>query len=278
MGSNLAELSIGVLSFKAHKTIRNSLHNHDKAGLLKLTSDFFIYFNAIDEYDRNIASDFNLNFYGDIQNSGIYGGFLKIAEHAQRPYVLVLESDLVTTTSPEELLKCLDSCLTDMKVQKIDIFNLRSRHNPGQGKNTEKYTRSFSLKDPLNVDLNGKKTSTISKLHMQIKHGGTDKLRSGAIYTEKNPDLAQPKAIKKLASGNFLTSSRYCNWSNQAILVKRSFFLDFICRLVADRPDPRLVHGFQDIERALNKRWWRRMEVPMGFAKDGVFSHQRVDR
>jgi hypothetical protein len=75
-----------------------------------------------------------------------------------------------------------------------------------------------------------------------------------------------------------MTDSRYRNWSNQAVLVERRYFFDVVCRRVEERPDPRLVNGHQDIERALNRRWWRHRRDPMGHAAEGIFTHRRLDR
>ncbi len=99
--------------------------------------------------------------------------------------------------------------------------------------------------------------------------------RAGAIYVEKHPEIAQPAAISKLPSGNYLTTSRFRNWSNQSVLVERSFFLDVVCRRVEEYPDRRLINGYQDIERALNNWWWRRLGVRMGHAASGIFTHAR---
>ena len=54
------------------------------------------------------------------------------------------------------------------------------------------------------------------------------------------------------------------------MLVERRYFFDVICRRVEEHPDPRLVNGHQDIERALNRRWWRHRRDPMGHAAEGV--------
>ncbi len=112
---------------------------------------------------------------------------------------------------------------------------------------------------------------------MTIKHMGIDRFRSTAIYVERNPQDVQPKAVRKLPSGNYLTDSRYRNWSNQSVLVERKFFLDVICRRVEDHPDPRSRGGHQDIECALNVRWWRRRREPLGHAAQGVFTHERFE-
>jgi len=113
---------------------------------------------------------------------------------------------------------------------------------------------------------------------MLLAHGYLSKFKGAAIGIEKEPEKAQPDAVRKLASGNYLTDSRFANWTNQSLLVEREFFLNTICRRVEEHPDPRLVNGHQDIERALNSWWWRRRREPMGRAAEGIFTHARLDR
>ncbi len=87
---------------------------------------------------------------------------------------------------------------------------------------------------------------------MFLEHGGIDKFRAASLFCERAPENVQKDAVRKLPSGNYVTDSRYRNWSNQAVLVERQYFVDVVCRRVDEHPDPRLVNGHQDIERALN--------------------------
>jgi hypothetical protein len=52
--------------------------------------------------------------------------------------------------------------------------------------------------------------------------------------------------------------------------------LEVVLARVARHPDPRTINGHQDIERALNRPWWRRQAFAMGHAEDGVFTHARL--
>lgn len=277
------DLSIGVLSFGAHPTLENALRSHKAAGLPSTTDDFFIHFNAMTQADTALAERFEFNSTGSAANTGIYGGFRAIAETARHPYVLILENDIVSITSPDETADALASAVADMKAHGIKAFSMRSRAEPGQGIDVAiaKYARCFAIREPLRGDLQQFRPSALSRAVMAVKYLDFDSFVGAAFFIERDPDIVHPKAIRRLPSGNFATTSRYRKWSNQSLLVERRFFLDVICARVEARPDRRLVHGHQDIERAIvggriGLGWWQRLGVPMGQAGTGCFSHQRL--
>jgi hypothetical protein len=275
--SLLQLLSVGVLSYRAHLTLRRALELHQRAGLPALAGEFFVYFNALCAEDERIAQDFGVDHCGSRDNLGIYGGFRGIAERATRPYVVILENDIVPLGGAD-IAGCLQSCLSDMLTHGIKVFALHSRAKPGQGRIWRKYVRCFPVHDPINDEIEAQKLPVLARLRMLAEHGYFSKFRGTAIYAEKHPERAQPKAIKRLASGNYLTDSRFRNWTNQSLLVERDFFIKTICRFVEEHPDLRLVNGHQDIERSLNSWRWRLRREPLGHAADGIFTHARLDR
>ncbi len=275
--SPASAVSVGVLSFGALQTIARTLKAHRESGLIDCAGEFFVYFNAISPDDRRVAEEAGVRYIGAPDNLGIYGGFRAIAEHACKPYVLILENDIVPLPGAP-VRECLESCVSDLMEHGVKTFCLRSRRQPGEGAPFAKYVKTFGIIEPLAPSLAPKKAAPFSKLRMFMEHGSIDKFRAASLYCEREPEKVQKDAIRKLPSGNYMTDSRYRNWSNQAVLVERKYFLDVVCRRVEEHPDPRLVNGHQDIERALNRRWWRRRRDLMGHAADGVFTHRRLDR
>ncbi|MBJ7534385.1 hypothetical protein JDN40_09750 [Rhodomicrobium vannielii ATCC 17100] len=270
-------VSVGVLSFRAPQTIRNTLARHRESGLIDSVGEFFVWFNELSETDRAIAAEAGVDFAGSTENGGIYGGFRAIAERATKPYVLILEND-ITPLPGADVRGCIESCMADMIANDIKIFSLRSLREPGEGIIYRKYLAFFGAVDPFVPGIAPHRSSLHTRLWMLAEFGNPDKFRSAATFLEREPKKVQPKAVQKLPSGNFVTDSRYRNWTNQALLVERRFFLDVICARVESHPDPRLVNGHQDIERALNRWWWRRRRERLGIAGNGVFTHSRLDR
>lgn len=270
-------VSVGVLSFKSRATMARTLEAHAASGLMDGVGEFFIHFNAMDDEDRWMAESARVRYEGTEENFGIYGGFRAIVERARKPFVLILENDIIPLPGAG-VVECIARCVHDMQTHSIKVFSLRSRSQPGEGEPHAKYVRTFGVKEPIVAGLAADETSLVARAWMSIRHLGIDRFRGASIFAEKHPDDVQPHAVKKLPSGNYLTDSRFRNWSNQSVLVERDFFLDVVCKRVDEHPDPRLVNGYQDIERALNCRWWRLREQSMGHAAEGVYTHSRLDR
>jgi len=270
-------VSVGVLSFGALQTISRALRAHRESGLIDCAGEFFVHFNAITPEDKRVAEEAGVSYSGTSENRGIYGGFRAIAESARNPYVLILENDVVPLPGAR-VRECLEACVSDMIEHGVKCFSLRSRREPGEGAPYAKYIKTFGLVQPIAPGVAPKQAAPFSQLRMFLEHGSIDKFRAASLFCERDPETVQKDAVRKLPSGNYLTDSRYRNWSNQAVLVERRYFFDVVCRRVEERPDPRLVNGHQDIERALNRRWWRRRRDPIGHAAEGVFTHRRLDR
>ena len=270
-------VSVGVLSFGALQTISRALEAHRESGIIDCAGEFFVHFNAITPEDKRVAEEAGVSYSGTVENFGIYGGFRAIAERARNPYVLILENDIVPLPGAR-VRECLEACVSDMIEHGIKCFSLRSRREPGEGAPYTKYIETFGLVEPIAPGLVPKRAAPFSRLRMFLEHGGIDKFRAASLFCERDPETIQKDAVRRLPSGNYMTDSRYRNWSNQAVLVERQYFFDVVCRRVEEHPDPRLVNGHQDIERALNRRWWRRRRDSMGHAAEGVFTHRRLDR
>ena len=270
-------VSVGVLSFGALQTISRTLKAHRESGLIDCAGEFFVHFNAITPEDKRVAEEADVSYSGTAENCGIYGGFRAIAERARNPYVLILENDIVPLPGAR-VRECLEACVSDMIEHGVTCFSLRSRREPGEGAPHAKYIKTFGLVQPIAPGLAPKQAAPFSQLRMFLEHGSIDKFRAASLFCERDPETVQKDAVRKLPSGNYMTDSRYRNWSNQAVLVERRYFFDVVCRRVEEHPDSRLVNGHQDIERALNRRWWRHRRDSMGHAAEGVFTHRRLDR
>lgn len=271
------DLTVGVLSYRAQRTLERSVASHRESGLLELAARYFVYFNALDDTDRALAERLGVEALGGPQNRGIAGGFRGIAEAARTGYVLVLENDIEAVGTPAETAACLRSALADMAAHDVPVFCLRSRRRPGQGATgAEKYRRAFGVETPLDPGIAPSRPSWWDRLVMRRRHLTLERFLGKAVYVETAPEERFPHAWRRLPSGNLVTTSRYRHWSNQAVLVRRDFLLDVVLARVASHPDPRTINDHQDIERALNRPWWRARAFAMGHAAEGVFTHRRL--
>ena len=271
------DLTVGVLSYRAHRTLERTLASHRASGLVDLPARYFVYFNAVDDADRRLAERWGVEAVGAPANGGIYGGFRGIAEHARTGHLLVLENDIEAIAEPEPTALCLRTALADMRREDIPVFGLRSRARPSQGiGGAEKFARCYGVEEPLHPGIAARRAKLWDRLVMRRKHLTLERFLGNAVYMEAAPERRFPHAWRRLPSGNLVTSSRYRNWSNQAVLVRRDFLLNVVLARTESHPDRRTINGAQDIERALNRPWWRRQAIAMGHARDGVFTHARL--
>jgi hypothetical protein len=272
-----AIVSVGVLSSRAHATLVRALELYNASGLPGIAGEFFVHFNGITAGDEVLARKAGVAYSGSYENMGLYGGFRAIAERCRQPYLLLLENDVIPVEGCE-LEQCLSSCVADMLKHDILVFSLRSRSAPGQGEPWRDYISCFPVRDPVGSHVRRQSAPLLKRARMRLNHGYLGKFRGGALFAEKSPDLAQPEAIRKLPGGNYLTDSRFQNWSSHSLLVERKFFLEIICKHI----DENFEAGFADegqsiIDGALNSWWWRRRREPMGHASLGAFTLSRLD-
>ncbi len=89
------DLSIGILSWKSHANLHNTLLSYRNFGLLDIVTDIKILFQEISHEDIKIANYFNIKYIGLENNIGIGQGFLKLCEHAENDNILLLENDWI---------------------------------------------------------------------------------------------------------------------------------------------------------------------------------------
>ena len=80
---NTPKIGLGILSWRAHETIRKTLANYIEIRLFDLFDQSLIYFNDICDEDRTIADEAGIPYEGG-PNSGIFGGMKALAHHLDR--------------------------------------------------------------------------------------------------------------------------------------------------------------------------------------------------
>ena len=111
----------------------------------------------------------------------------------------------------------------------------------------------------------------MAQIRRIIRPGKAQKMIGNAIYVYTEPDKVFDE-IKRQPDGWFKISARHITWSNQSIMIRRSFFLDKILAYAEAHPSNRTVNGFPDIEKELNSDYWRKSGWSVG-ADLGLFTH-----
>jgi hypothetical protein len=128
-------MTIGILSWGAHKTLTNTLTSYEKYGLWD--KERIIFFQERSTEDINIATRFGYESMGINKNIGIGPAIRRLAEEATGELFLFLENDW-------ELVEPASNTIAQATVflgsYVADVVRLRHRQNPGH----PLWTRQFA--------------------------------------------------------------------------------------------------------------------------------------
>ena len=274
------KISLAILSWKAHDTIKKTLNSYNKENLLSLFDESFIYFNQISEEDKQLAKEYNINYKGSPENLGFSGGLKNMILEAKNDYILVLQNDCNLVEDFEECKKQLGFALKLLQENKIDIMRLRHRFNVGEGfSDVYKYLKYYKLRE-LDEDflkynnIENYKTNDLLRFFRFFDFRTRRVMKGRSIYIEKHPELLFPEVIKK-ENDIFIVDSSVINFTEQSFLISKRFMLELF-DYMEKHPKKRGLKGFQVPEIILNCRWWRNQHFKIGVGK-GLFSHNRFD-
>jgi len=248
-----------MLCYGRYETFRAALDTYKDAGLFDLADEVLIAFNSLDEDGRTLAQDYDLPFIGSEDNSGILGGFKMLAEGLKSDVVLLLENDLPLIESAKEAKRQIENAKAALVADQVQVFRFRHRIHPGyRDQSSWKFLRYY-------------RPSLLAQLRRLFRPGKATKMIGNSIYVLTEPEKVFDE-IEKTAEGWFRISAKHLTWSNQSIMIKRSFFLNEILGFAEAHPSNRTVNGFPDIEKELNSSHWRNSGWHVG-ADLGLFTH-----
>jgi len=271
-------LGLSILSWRSWNTLDASLKSHRDAGLFECFDKSLIFFQDMCDKDREIADRYGLEFTGG-PNCGIGEGMRRAARSLGTDYVLFLENDCPTIAAPLQVQRELALAVDYMEKGIIDIMRLRSRLYPGEGFcDPMKYLRYYPPRQPEPaVEFANHITPAWKRwLRRIFKPYNIHLMKGRSIYLEKYPENLFPATIRKTEDDIWISDSSCTDWTNQSVMMKRTLFLDILMPYVDAHPSGLELHGFQEPERPLNCRWWRRQRFNIGQGA-GLFSHNRFD-
>lgn len=230
-------LSIGILSWGQHNTLRNTLESYAENGLLYKAAQVFIFFQEMSDEDVLISEEYGLWYDGAKHNLGIAGGYRAMLELVDQPFYLFLENDwwhrgYQRETQIEEGIELLSSG--------IDVARYRSKQEPG---------------NPLwTLQFQGRELSRPEHL-------------LDSIHWIDDPSEVFPQYIdKRLVDGNawYYTTAKNANWTNNPHMVRTDWARTVLGTRLGER----------DIERDLQE-WWQTQDYLVA-QSDGLFTHWRI--
>lgn len=258
-GASSPSFGIGMLCYGRYETFRAALETYRDAGLFELADEVLIAFNGLDDDGRHLAEKFGLPYIGSEQNSGILGGFKMLAEGLTSDIVLLLENDLPLIESTERARQQITHAREALATGQVEVFRFRHRLNPG-------YRDQAALKF-----LRYYRPTVLAQLRRLVRPGKARRMIGNSIYVLTEPEKTFDE-IEKRPDGWYRISAKHITWSNQSIMIRRDFFLDKILAYAEANPSSRTVNGFPDIEKELNRSYWRNSGWHVG-ADLGLFTH-----
>ena len=275
----LSDVTLGMISWKAPRTVAATLDSYERAGILDLFGAKLLHFNEITAADRDIATRYGFTVSGSAGNLGIFGAVDALAAKTTTPYFLSVENDCPLLADRAGFIAMMTAALADMHTLDVPAFSVRSRREPGDAfARHTRYEKRFRIVWPIGSPPYARRTMT-GLLQRTYEDTRRSALRGSAIYAEEDPTLRHPAIIKRSANGNWLTSSPYLSWSNNSVLVRSSFLRDTILDHVRRFPAATTLNGHQDIEASLKSgNWWAKQRFLIGQSEPGPFTHKRLDR
>ena len=276
-------IGLGILSWKAHETLRKSLQSYPQE-FLDGFDQTLIYFSDISDDDKALAKEFGWDYAGG-PNEGIAGGMKHLAENLHTDYVLLLQNDNPLCEDVKFALSHIRKAIEMLEEGKATLARMRHRWKVGEGfADAVKYLKYYdahNVADDFIIEEHKKlvlKRSSFKKaVRRLLKPKNAKRFQGRSIFVEQNPEKLYPDVIKR--DGDFLiVDSAVLDFTDQCLLISREKWLDvFVPYVDANPVSTRSSNGFQAPELCINKgAWWRdsHFKILQGI---GCFTHARYD-
>jgi len=252
-GGNLKDITLGILSWKSPKTIRNTLDSYKKNGLLDAVHPV-LYFQERSSEDDALAEEYGIkDVMGSPTNTGIIGAMIELIQATTTKYFIFAECDFELVNDEATTKKILSEAVKLMEEKDIQLVRLRDKKRPGEPLGS----RDFAPKDLTNHVFDN---SFPYKIEVVMFEG------------DVQPDKAFPGLFERIDYETpwYKTNSEHAPWSNNIFIAKTDFLKEKLVPLLEqhrDIPSTRM-------ERTL-------IEKLGGYnvaAGNGLFMHNRIDR
>lgn len=264
-------LGFGILSWLGYESLENSLSTYKEENFFSLFSESIIFLPQQRLEETELAQSFGLTVYGNENNLGILGGFKALAQSMTSDIILLVENDCPLIVDYENAKKQILYGQSLIETNKVDIVRFRSRTNPGQDWSIN---RKYSKLYPPAVDSSLKKLNALLfRLSRFYKLSSFD---GWSIYINHEEARKFPHSINYDEENDcYFTDSSHLSWTNQSIMVKKSFFLEKIIAYAEAVPTKRRINGFRNLEIEMNSCYWRKNKFKIAIPQ-GIFTHHRI--
>jgi hypothetical protein len=245
-------LTIGMISWGAEKTLRNTLGSYYNYGL-KAEQKIIILQEGTKEQEH-IVRDFGFTPITLLSNVGIARAYKYLLDATTQPHFLFLENDWELIEMP---FVQIDHGQQLLRTGASDFIRYRHRTNPGN----PLWTRQFENQEHV------RPSHLLDSIHWTNPDKFIEVTSHKFEYWEVNPITLteEDTEVARKTSVWYTTTSQYANWTNNPHMANTSFLKQNVY--------PRL--GNKDLEADI-QGWWEQsyFRVAQG---DGLFTHNRLD-
>ena len=257
-------LSLGMLSWRAHDTLRKTLSSYTH--LLPLVDEAVIYFNALTPEDKAIAEEFGFRAEGGPENLGILGGTLGLVRCLKGDTVMLVQNDNPVKVPPDVLAARIKDAKRLLSSGAADMVRMRDRFDPSFS-DKMKYLEYWPADGA---------TDTLSlKLRRLLRPFKAHRMIGRAPAELKDPAAAYPGIFKRDGFA-FITDSRHTNYSDQPFMASHALTLELLEYADAHKEHSRTLNGRPVPEIIINGPHWRKRKVRVAIS-EGIFAHARYD-
>ena len=257
-------LSLGMLSWRAHETLRKTLSSYTH--LLPLVDEAVIYFNALTPEDKAIAEEFGFRAEGGPENLGILGGTLGLARCLKGDIVMLVQNDNPVNVQPNVLAARIEDAKRLLSSGAADMVRMRDRFDP---------TFSDKMKYLQFWPADGAPDTLSLKFRRLLRPFKAQRMIGRAPAELKDPAAAYPGIFKRNGFA-FITDSRHTNYSDQPFMASRALTLELLEYADAHKEHSRTLNGRPVPEIIINGHYWRKRKVRVAIS-EGIFTHARYD-
>ena len=257
-------LSAGVLSWRAHETLRKTLASY--AHLKTLVDEAVVFFNAVTPEDRAIAAEFGFRAEGVSENLGILGGTLGLVRCLRGDTVLLLQNDNPVNVPPDVLAARLAEARRILADGEADMVRMRDRFDPTFS-DRPKYLRFWPDE--------GRPDTFALRLRRMLRPFKARRMAARAPAVLKNPAARHPEVFSR-AGGAFVAGPGLVDYSDQPFMASRELALGLLEWADAHKERSRTLNGRPVPEIIINGPRWRSLGLRVAVS-DGVFAHARFD-
>lgn len=253
--------SLGILSWKAHATLRKTLASY--APLAPLVDERVVFFNEISDADRALAAEFGFEARGSAENLGIFDGTRAMLESLIGDIVISCQNDNPVCASPDVLAERLSAAREAVASGRVSWVRMRNRFEPGfssRGKFTKYWGPGLAC-----------------GLRRLLRPGKARRMIGRAVSALDDPSVRFPTAFRRGPDGLFYSTSAWIDYTDQPFLASHAFIREVLDWANDNREGKRTLNGRAVPEIILNSTdWWRNGAFSVAVS-DGVFAHARFD-